>query len=233
MATTAAERRAGAVAGLLALTVAGIVLSCAPAAPPETPAPQQVPEPVPGYPAPTAESAEPALRIGLAVGAASATIGGGAALTVSDQGGARVAEIAAAETWQVSAQGQNLHRARPSGESVGAPGVLAVAAQESGQPVRVNGREYRGEVELVPDRTGLTVVNRVGLESYVLGVVSAEMGRRAPEDLEALRAQSVVSRTYALRNRGRWRASGFDLYATVADQVYGGSARKRPRRARR
>ncbi|HEY9441656.1 MAG TPA: SpoIID/LytB domain-containing protein, partial [Gemmatimonadales bacterium] len=222
MATTAAERRAGAVACLLALTVAGIVVSCAPPAPPETPAPQQAPEPVPGYPAPTAEAAEPALRIGLAVGAASATIGGGAALTVSDQGGAQIAEIAGAETWQVSAPGQTLRLATPSGKSVGASGVLAVAAQESGQPVRVNGREYRGEVELVPDRTGVTVVNRVGLESYVLGVVSAEMGRRAPEDLEALRAQSVVSRTYALRNRGRWRASGFDLYATVADQVYGG-----------
>jgi stage II sporulation protein D len=222
LATTAAERRAGAVACLLALTVTGIVVSCAPAAPPETPAPQQAPEPVPGYPAPTAESAEPALRIGLAVGAASAAIGGGAALTVSDQGGARIAQIAGAETWQVSAPGQTLRLATPSGKSVGASGVLAVAAQESGQPVRVNGREYRGEVELVPDRTGVTVVNRVGLESYVLGVVSAEMGRRAPEDLEALRAQSVVSRTYALRNRGRWRASGFDLYATVADQVYGG-----------
>jgi stage II sporulation protein D len=218
LATTAAERRAGAVAGLLALTVAGIVVSCAPAASPEPPAP----EPVPGYPAPTPASAEPMLRIGLAVGAESATLGGGAALIVTDATGAQVAEVGPAETWQVGALGQTLHLVASSGSSVGASGALAVAAQESGQPVRVNGREYRGDVELVPDRTGVTVVNRVGLESYVLGVVSAEMGRRSPEDLEALRAQSVVSRTYALRNRGRWRAQGFDLYATVADQVYGG-----------
>jgi len=224
LATTAAERRAGAVAGLLALAVAGIVVSCTPAAPPETPAP----EPVPGHPAPVAESAEPAFRIGLAVGAASATIGGGAALSVSDGQGARVADIGGAETWRVSAQGQALQLAGPAGEGAGATGVLAVAPQESGQPVRVNGREYRGEVELVPDRTGLTVVNRVGLESYVLGVVSAEMGRRAPEDQQALRAQSIVSRTYALRNRGRWRSEGFDLYATVADQVYGGVAAETP-----
>ncbi|MFL5515366.1 MAG: hypothetical protein ACJ8DJ_04365, partial [Gemmatimonadales bacterium] len=61
----------------------GIVVSCAPAAPPETPAP----EPVPGYPAPTPPSAEPILRIGLAVGAASATLGGGVALTVTDATG--------------------------------------------------------------------------------------------------------------------------------------------------
>ena len=220
MATTAAERRAGAVAGLLAFAVAGIVVSCAPAAPPETPVPE--PEPVPGYPAPAAESAEPTLRVGLAVGAASATIGGGAPLAVRDAAGAKVAEIGAAETWRISAQGVGLQLVGPTGAGAGTGGAVAVAPQESGQPIRVNGREYRGEVEVVPDRTGFTVINRVGLESYVVGVVSAEMGRRAPEDLEAVRAQSVVSRTYALRNRGRWRAQGFDLYATVADQVYGG-----------
>jgi stage II sporulation protein D len=50
------------------------------------------------------------------------------------------------------------------------------------------------------------------------------MGRRSPQDQEALRAQAVVSRTFALRNLRRWQSQGFDLYATVADQVYGGAA---------
>jgi stage II sporulation protein D len=54
------------------------------------------------------------------------------------------------------------------------------------------------------------------------------MGRRAPTELEALRAQAVVSRTYALRHLHRWHAQGFDLYATVADQVYGGAERETP-----
>jgi stage II sporulation protein D len=62
------------------------------------------------------------------------------------------------------------------------------------------------------------------MESYLLGVVSAEMGRRNPVEQEALRAQAVVSRTYALRNLRRWRREGFDLYGTVADQAYGGVA---------
>jgi stage II sporulation protein D (peptidoglycan lytic transglycosylase) len=66
------------------------------------------------------------------------------------------------------------------------------------------------------------VINRVGLESYLQGVVSAEMGRRGPAEQAALRAQAVVSRTYALRNLGRWKAQGYDLSATVADQVYSG-----------
>ena len=218
MATTAAERRAGAVAGLLALTVAGIVGSCAPAAAPVTPGV----EPVPGYPAPASGSAEPPLRVGLAVGAAAATLGGGVALAVTDPAGSPVASVGSGEIWRITAQTAGLELAGPDGLGAGTGEAFIVAAQESGQPVRVNGRDYRDEVELLRDRTGVTVVNRLGLESYVLGVVSAEMGRRGPEDLEALRAQAVVSRTYALRNRGRWRTEGFDLYGTVADQVYGG-----------
>jgi stage II sporulation protein D len=66
------------------------------------------------------------------------------------------------------------------------------------------------------------------MEVYLRGVVSTEMGRRAPTELEALRAQAVVSRTYALRHLRRWEVQGFDLYATVADQVYGGTERETP-----
>jgi stage II sporulation protein D len=54
------------------------------------------------------------------------------------------------------------------------------------------------------------------------------MGRRAPAEQAALRAQAVVSRTYALRNMGRWKAQGFDLSATVADQVYSGQGAETP-----
>jgi stage II sporulation protein D len=70
----------------------------------------------------------------------------------------------------------------------------------------------------------VTVVDRLPMESYLVGVVSAEMGRRSLVEQEALRAQAIVSRTFALRNLRRWQAQGFDLYATVADQVYGGAA---------
>jgi stage II sporulation protein D len=71
-------------------------------------------------------------------------------------------------------------------------------------------------------------VNRLGLEAYLLGVVSSEMGRRAPGDQEALDAQAIVSRTYALRNLGRWKAKGFDLTAGINDQVYGGQSVETP-----
>jgi stage II sporulation protein D len=54
------------------------------------------------------------------------------------------------------------------------------------------------------------------------------MGRRSPNELAALKAQAVVSRTYALRNLGRWKARGYDLSASVADQVYGGQSSETP-----
>jgi stage II sporulation protein D len=92
----------------------------------------------------------------------------------------------------------------------------------SGSLMSVAGRYYRGSASVLRDRTGLTVVNRVSLEDYLAGVVSAEMGKREPADREALAAQAVISRTFALKNVGKRRLEGFDLYPTVVDQVYGG-----------
>ncbi len=106
--------------------------------------------------------------------------------------------------------------------------MLVVITTDATQLVRVNGRGYRGVVEIVRGSDGLTIVNRLLLESYLPGVVSAEMGRRTPAEFEALKAQAVVSRTYAVRNRGRRRALGFDLYASVADQVYIGAGSETP-----
>jgi len=100
--------------------------------------------------------------------------------------------------------------------------AMTLVAADPGGVLRVNGKTYRGQAEVLRDRTGLTVVNRLGLEAYLLGVVSAEMGRRNSAEQTALRAQAIVSRTYALRNLRRWRSQGFDLYATVSDQAYGG-----------
>jgi len=72
------------------------------------------------------------------------------------------------------------------------------------------------------------VVNRVNLESYVAGVVGPEIGARRADELNAVLAQAVVSRSFALKNRGRWEAFGFDAYADTRDQVYLGVAVETP-----
>ncbi|MBA3317661.1 MAG: SpoIID/LytB domain-containing protein, partial [Gemmatimonadales bacterium] len=186
------------------------------------------PEPAPGRTPdratlPPSGSSEPQLRIGLAVGVPSATVGGGGDLVVTDPSGARLAAIPAGAQWRVVPSGTGVS-AQPPGRIGFTPSeMIAVIASDPSQVVLVNGRSYRGVVEIVRDTTGLTVVNRVLLESYLLGVVSAEMGRRNLAEFEALKAQAVVSRTYALRNLRRRAALGFDLFAGVADQVYAGS----------
>ena len=82
---------------------------------------------------------------------------------------------------------------------------------------------YRGKVEVLPNAQGrLTVLNTLDLETYLRGVVPKEMGAWEFPNLEALKAQAVAARTYAVANRGKRAADGFDMGDTVADQVYGG-----------
>jgi len=72
------------------------------------------------------------------------------------------------------------------------------------------------------------VVDRLPLETYVAGVVSAEMGHRAASDFAALEAQAVVSRTYAVRHRQSAGAEPYDLVAARDDQVFDGTATADP-----
>src|SRR5207247_1175327 len=87
-----------------------------------------------------------------------------------------------------------------------------------------NGRRYRGRLNVLRDAEGLTVTNRVLVESYLAGVIGGELGPRRADERQAMLAQAVVSRTFALKNRGRWEPQGFDAWADVRDQVYTGIA---------
>ena len=91
---------------------------------------------------------------------------------------------------------------------------------ERANPVRLNGKAYRGKIEVfVNARGSLTVVNVVPLEEYLLGVVPSELG--LPQ-LEAQKAQAVAARTYAIANIGGYGKQGFDMVPTVWSQVYKG-----------
>jgi stage II sporulation protein D len=81
----------------------------------------------------------------------------------------------------------------------------------------VNGL-YRGRMELSQSGGSVLAVNNVGLEPYLFGVVPAEMPSSWPA--EALKAQAVVARSYALTS-GRG-GPAFDVYADVRSQAYRG-----------
>jgi stage II sporulation protein D len=94
----------------------------------------------------------------------------------------------------------------------------------STQPLSLDGKQYRGR--FVVDVVGkqLEVIDVVGLEAYVKGVVPAEMPANwAPE---AVKAQAVASRSYALANVAKDRT--FDVYGDGRSQVYGGVAVESP-----
>jgi|GEM_PF-684201 len=91
---------------------------------------------------------------------------------------------------------------------------------ERSVPVRLNGKAYRGKIEVfVNSRGSLTVVNVVPLEDYLLGVVPNELGLPA---IEAQKAQAIAARTYAVANINQFGTQGFDLLPTIRSQVYQG-----------
>ncbi len=85
-------------------------------------------------------------------------------------------------------------------------------------PLSLEGRPYRGKLEVVASGGYLRVVNNIALDAYIGGVVADEMPHTWP--LEALKAQAVAARTYALKSIVKGKP--FDLYSDVRSQVYGG-----------
>jgi stage II sporulation protein D len=90
--------------------------------------------------------------------------------------------------------------------------------QPGGNALSLDGDPYRGALQVARAGGGLQVVNVVGLDLYVMGVVPREMPKDWP--LEALKAQAVVARSYALAHLKH--GGSFDLYPDTRSQVYGG-----------
>ncbi|CAA9295578.1 MAG: SpoIID [uncultured Friedmanniella sp.] len=105
-------------------------------------------------------------------------------------------------TWSVSSSAKVLRLVLPSGST----------------------RDYRGSMALVKRGTGGRTVNKVLLEDYVRAVVPVEMPTSWLPD--AVRAQSVAARSYAVRMRDYYNYSGYDICDTTACQVYGGKSRE-------
>ena len=89
----------------------------------------------------------------------------------------------------------------------------------------------RGDVVALVQRGRLLLVNVLLMEDYVVAVLGGKMPPSFP--LEALRAQAVAARTYALNKKLEALDEPFHLGSSVLAQVYGGLERETPRRARR
>jgi stage II sporulation protein D (peptidoglycan lytic transglycosylase) len=184
--------------------------------------PQETPELTP-----SPVIASPEIRIGLSVGASRVELQGDSGLTILDADGVAAGTADPGAVWLVASSGQRLS-AQGQGSKVVGQGSLTFEPRTAGGLVALNGRWYRGRLTVARDRTGLTAINIVPIEDYLIGVIAAEMGKRDSSEAEALAAQAIISRTFAIRNLGKRASDGFDLLPTVVDQAYGGVAAEYP-----
>ena len=157
---------------------------------------------------------------------------GATAVTVRPQSAAAVEDIDTGRRLGTVAAGASL-AARPSGGRVSQQGgalkatgrrlLLRATSGAAGLAVSPRGGRratYAGALEFRSSGRGLDVVEHADLEDYIAGVVYAEMPRTFPR--EALRAQAIAARTYALFHLGDHAADEADLCGRVHCQVYGG-----------
>jgi stage II sporulation protein D len=141
-------------------------------------------------------------------GATRALDAGGHALRLSD---ARTYRVRPAAGGRLVVRGRRL--LAPVRFTGGTSTCLRGAAENG-----VTSGSYRGRMVLAPEGSGVVAVNHISLEQYLYGVVPGEMPSDWPA--EALAAQAVVARSYALR--GLRPASSFDVFADVRSQMYRG-----------
>lgn len=108
-------------------------------------------------------------------------------------------------------------RARLRGRALTLPTRLLPKTNDG---IRIGSHRYLGVVSLVREENTLAIVGRFPLEDYVAGVIACEMGLHFPE--EALRAQSIAARTYAVPRMRRRSGHLWHVRATQAAQVYRG-----------
>ncbi|MCX8029010.1 MAG: SpoIID/LytB domain-containing protein [Brevinematales bacterium] len=93
--------------------------------------------------------------------------------------------------------------------------------------ISYRGTEYSGTITLIFTNKSVMVVNNVDIEEYLESVVPSEVPALWP--IEVLRAQAIVSRTYAIRKMIDNKNKDYDVVSTYMSQVYSGRKRVHPR----
>jgi stage II sporulation protein D len=106
-----------------------------------------------------------------------------------------------------------------SGVSVGGMSTPSLKIYSPGV-LQINGKGYRGTIEVLPAARGLLVIDELLLEEYLVGLINCEISSQWP--MEAVKAQAVVARTFALYQKEARKSSLYHLESTVSDQVYEG-----------
>lgn len=123
----------------------------------------------------------------------------------------------------------SIFRAEPSGIRIGGAiqPVSGLRVISDTKEVNVQGKNYHNVIQILKNPKGtLTVVNEIDVEDYLKGVLPSEMHSTWPQ--EALKAQAVISRTYAIFKNIENKKFPFTLSSDVESQVYGGKKVEQP-----
>jgi stage II sporulation protein D len=153
------------------------------------------------------------LRVAIQKDVANVKIGSSTAAIVKDGSGRKIGELSPMSALAAQSRGNGIVLDR-----LGAT-EMTIEPSKNGL-VWINDRWYRGKTRLIRQGSGLTAINNVDIEQYLYSVVGAEAVATWP--IEALKAQAVAARSYALYKRKTEHNSLYDVDTTIGTQVYQG-----------
>jgi stage II sporulation protein D len=153
------------------------------------------------------------LRVAVQEGASAVKVGSSTKAAIRDGNGRNLGELAAnsAQSAQFRSGTVAINR--------WAANQIWIEPTANGY-VWIGDRWYRGRTLLIPQKAGLTAINYVDIEQYLYSVLGAEMSGNWPQ--EALKAQAVAARSYALHQRLKSETDLYDVDDTQSSQVYKG-----------
>lgn len=108
------------------------------------------------------------------------------------------------------------------GKSLGKTITATCSAKSDEIRFLTGGNSYRGRLVATANNGEMMLLNVLDMESYLMGVVRNEIGKLPMEQIEAAKAQAVAARTYAVKNRNKYKT--YDYVSDVGDQVYQGAS---------
>lgn len=162
-----------------------------------------------------------AIKIGLQIDVPEMYTGTSVKGTISDKYSGRViCSLEAMQSYKIRAKKDDIE-ITIGGKKYDLGAKSVIIQTNSNGFVCAKNRWYRGKLIVENRNKSLTVINDVKLEDYLLGVVPSEMPSSWEE--EALKAQAIAARSYAIANLGKNGSRGFDLKDNTEDQAYGGA----------
>ncbi|MBW2366531.1 MAG: SpoIID/LytB domain-containing protein [Deltaproteobacteria bacterium] len=141
-------------------------------------------------------------------------------LVFSAKAGITLTDVLTGRTLSASSRPLVITRSGSLLQVGGSDGFRIMKLSSSSERITLNQKQWRGVFTVSCSESGLQAINHVPLEDYLYGIVPAEMPCTWAS--EALRAQAVASRTYALYAKIQRCGMSWDLKATISSQVYGG-----------